>query len=390
MLYRVAILGCRGRGTAAGRAYNEHPQTDVVGLCDLLAERLNTLGDELGVTGRFTDLDEMIRETEPDIVAIPTGTEFHFDLGMRVLDHGVHIEIEKPICVDLEQADQLLAKAEQKGVQIAVHHQGRTGAAMRAVMKAYRAGKIGKLRHVAGCGKGYYGGYGLMNIGTHTVNAMLELTGPCRRVSAHASTDGRAVEPTDVLPSPNGMGTICGENITATFAFDEGVTGTLVQHRFPEIDSKAYHAEFFGMEGRLFWGTSAAWWLPHPHDVPGARGQRWEELSTGVQSHDSSGNASVDDHLFVDEYVTALDEGRPHASSGFEGRHVLEVLMAVFESAAYRKTIDLPQSRRDHPLIRWRSEAGLGAPSEMPRPYTEWLAAEDIRLGRRKGSSRNK
>ena len=122
--YRIGILGCRGRGTAAARAYYAHPRTEIVGLCDLIEERLNTLGDEVNVTARFTDLDEMIQQTQPDIVAIPTGTEFHYDLCMRVLEHGVNIEVEKPMCVDLVQADAVIAKAAAKGVQVAVHHQG--------------------------------------------------------------------------------------------------------------------------------------------------------------------------------------------------------------------------------------------------------------------------
>ena len=50
--YRIAILGCRGRGTAAARAYHQHPRTEVVGLCDLIPERLETLGGELGVAAR--------------------------------------------------------------------------------------------------------------------------------------------------------------------------------------------------------------------------------------------------------------------------------------------------------------------------------------------------
>ena len=93
--YRIGILGCRGRGTAAARAYHAHPRTEIVGLCDLVQERLDTLGEEVDVTARFTDLDEMIRQIQPDIVAIPTGTEFHYDLCMRVLEHGVNIEVEK-------------------------------------------------------------------------------------------------------------------------------------------------------------------------------------------------------------------------------------------------------------------------------------------------------
>ena len=123
--YRVAILGCRDRGGHAGRAYRAHPRTEVVGLCDTVVERLNGLGDELGVSARYTDLDAMIEEVRPDVVAIPTGTEFHYPLCMRVLEHGVDIDVEKPVTIDLEQVDTLVARAKEVGSRIAVHHQQR-------------------------------------------------------------------------------------------------------------------------------------------------------------------------------------------------------------------------------------------------------------------------
>ena len=191
--YRIGILGCRGRGTAAARAYHAHPRTKIVALCDLIEERLNTLGEEVNVSARYTDLDEMIQQTRPDIVAIPTGTEFHYDLCMRVLEHGVHIEVEKPMCVDLVQADAVIAKAEEKGVQVAVHHQGRVGASMQALTRAFNAGKIGELRYMYGSGKGYYGGYGLMNIGTHKLNNMLHFGKRCTSVVAHLTTGGKPI-----------------------------------------------------------------------------------------------------------------------------------------------------------------------------------------------------
>ena len=84
----------------------------------------------------------------------------------------------------------------------------------------------------------------------------------------------------------------------------------------------------------------------------------------------------------MEEYVAALDEGRDHESSGYEGRHVMEIMMGIFESAAYGKRVDLPQQDRSHPLLRWRSENGLPPPEPMPRPLAEWVVAEDARLGR--------
>ncbi|MCB0127396.1 MAG: Gfo/Idh/MocA family oxidoreductase [Caldilineaceae bacterium] len=390
-IYRVAILGCRARGTAAAKAYHAHPRTQLVGLCDLLPERLAALGDELGVAGRFTDLDAMIEQTQPDIVAIPTGTEFHYDLCMRVLEHGVNIEVEKPLCATLEQADEVMAKAQDKGVRTAVHHQTRAGASIRAVTEALRAGRIGKLHYLTASGKGYYGGYGLMNIGTHLINSLLEFTGPCRRVAAVATTAGRPITPADVLQSPSGMGIIAGEHITATLEFDDNVTATLRQHRFAAIDANAMNIELFGETGRLLHAHhTGPWWLPTPQAVPGRSAKQWQQLPCTMPEHygvAKDGALPIDstaaDYSFVDDFVQALDQGREHLCSGFEGRHVMEIILAIFESAAYGHVVELPQKRRDHPLLRWRHEASLGEPEPKPRAYLEWLTEEDRRLGRR-------
>lgn len=381
-IYRVAILGCRSRGTSAARAYHAHPRTEVVGLCDLIQERLDTLGDLLGVSERYTDLDEMIKQTSPDIVVIPTGTEFHYELCMRVLEYGVHIDVEKPMCVDLEQADDVMAKATAKGVKVAIHHQGRVGSCMKAAEKAVQEGHIGELRYVYGSGKGYYAGYGLMNIGTHTINDILNFTGHCCSVSAVGLTDGHHITPEDVIPSAGGMGTVACEHITATLQFGNNVTATLLQHRFGKMDSTAYSMELYGTEGRIWWKNTGAWLLPQPHMLPDGNNDKWEALEPiHPESYDPKSGIG-EDYCFADEYVKALDEDRDHICSGAEGLHTVEIMMGIFESAAYGIRVDLPQEKRDHPLLRWRAEAGLKAPEPMPRSYGEWLAAEDRRLGR--------
>ena len=380
--YRVAILGCRSRGTSAAKAYHAHPRTEIVALCDLVQERLDALGDIVNVSAQFTDLDEMIRQTSPDIVAIPTATDAHYPLAMRVLEHGVNIEVEKPICIDLVQADAVLAKAKEKNARVVVHHQRRVSPTMQAVAKVLNEGKIGELRYIYASGKGYYAGYGLMNIGTHVINNMLRFGGHCRSVVTQATTGGRAITPNDVLPSPSGMGIIAGEYVTATLQFDGHVTGTLLQHRCPKVDSDAYAMELYGTEGRLFWSElRGAWWLPTPHFVPDGTHDRWEKLAPIYPpDFDASKGADADDYGIVEEYVNSLDENREHECSGEEGRHVLEVLMGIFESAVRGTRVELPQKNREHPLLQWRAEAGLGDMPEMPRDYGTWLAKETERL----------
>lgn len=382
--YRVAILGCRGRGSAAARAYAAHPRTEVVGLCDLVADCLTALGDELGVDARFDDLDEMIRQLGPDIVVIATGTEFHYDLAMRVLEHGLHIDIEKPMCTDLVQADAVMAKAKEKGARVAVHHQGSVGAAMHGVSQAMDDGRVGALRYLWASGKGYYAGYGLMNIGTHLLNFICTLAGPCHSVSAVASTGGRPIAPDDVIQAANGMGIVVGEHITATLAFGGDLTATLAQHRLPQTDRTAFGVQIAGAAGRIQWRTSGAWWLPHPCFLPDGEHDDWQPLDPVDPPHFSSEcGAAVDDFCFAEDYVRALDEGRDHTCSGQAALHVIEIMMGIFESAAYGKRVDLPQPNREHPLLRWRREHGLGDPESHPRPYNEWLAAEDARVGAR-------
>ena len=342
--YRVAILGCRGRGTAAARAYHAHPRTEIVALCDLVQDLLDTLGDELGVAARYTDLDEMIGQHQPDIVAIPTGTEFHHSLALRVLEYGTHIDIEKPLCVDCQQADEVLAKAREKNARIAVHHQGRVGVYMKAVARALAEGRIGQLRHIHGHGKTYYGGYNLMNIGTHMINNMLKVAGPCHSVVATATTDGHPITPTDVVPSPQGMGTIAGEHITATLSFADGVTATLLQHRFPHLSQSGDRI----LRHRRPLSTLAARLEKGPRRVPAAsaplRPQRPKRTVGSAAAHLLRGLRSAEfgppRRLRLCRGSTSRHSTRAANTNvaAQAGHHIVEIMMGIFESAAYGKT----------------------------------------------------
>jgi hypothetical protein len=153
--------------------------------------------------------------------------------------------------------------------------------------------------------------------------------------------------------------------------------------------------EVTGTEGHLLWKSNEAWYLPHGRFVPGGTYDDWQLLpleypegfdaSKSSSPNPGSGMFAADDYLYVDEYVRALDEGREHECSGPEVTHVLETMMAIFESAARGTRVDLPQTEREHPLRRWRRENGLGEPEPMPRGWREWLAVEDRRLAARNG-----
>jgi predicted dehydrogenase len=384
--YRVAIVGCRARGSHAAKAYGRHPRTELVGLCDLLDERLNELGESAGVTARFNDIDEMILQTDPDIVVVSTAVAFHHPLAMRALEQGVNVDVEKPMCLELSQADEMVETARANGVQVAVHHQWWIAPWAQAVARSIEAGEIGEMRYIFASGKGYFGGFGLMEMGTHILNHLIQLGGPCKSLVAQATRAGRSIEPEDVVPAPRGLGPIAGDMITATLQFDSAVTATLLQHRLDTNQIDAHVVEIYGREGRLLWHPYGAWHLPHPHELPGEGRDNWrmlEPVYAETYEPDGSSTNSMEsgDYAFVDEYVCALDEKRAHVCSGEVGRHVIENINGIFEAAAYGKRVALPQERRDgHPLLRWREEAGLGLPEPKPATDREWLEVEDARV----------
>ena len=201
---------------------------------------------------------------------------------------------------------------------------------------------------------------------------------------ALAQTGGRLITAADAVSSPEGMGVIAGEFLTATLQLDPGVTATLIHHRLPNVGRPPLHSvvEVVGTEGHLMWKSDAAWFLPHGRFVPDGVYDQWEPVPLVFPSGFGPGQGSLaaDDYWFVDEYVNALDEGRDHECSGPEVVRILETMMGIFESAATGQRVDLPQTGREHPLRRWRREQGLGEAPPMPRSYREWLAAEDLRV----------
>ena len=163
------------------------------------------------------------------------------------------------------------------------------------------------MRYITSSGKGYYGGYGLMNIGTHLLNNIIGLVGHCRSVTATALTGGRPITPDDVVRSPHGMGTIAGEGITAVLCFDNGITATLFHHRLFKRRRSLHGLEVWGQEGRLLWKPKGAWWCPASHVDPQVAYCPLE--LSDPDGYDPSSNAATDDYAFVDEYVKALDQG---------------------------------------------------------------------------------
>ncbi|MCM8757249.1 MAG: Gfo/Idh/MocA family oxidoreductase [Candidatus Omnitrophica bacterium] len=116
MKVKVALIGA---GTMANTVHypclKEFPEVELVGLCDLVEEKLKATAKKFSIPRTYTDYRKMLQETEPEAVYILMPPYHLFDLVIDCLERGLHVFMEKPPGVTREQTRQMALLAERKG-----------------------------------------------------------------------------------------------------------------------------------------------------------------------------------------------------------------------------------------------------------------------------------
>ncbi len=94
-----------------------HPRATISAICGRNQTRAEEMAGKYGVHTMFADYQEMIGHGALDAVVIAVPDDLHFPIAMAALDVGQHVLCEKPLAINLEQARQMLAKAEAMQVK---------------------------------------------------------------------------------------------------------------------------------------------------------------------------------------------------------------------------------------------------------------------------------
>jgi predicted dehydrogenase len=130
---KTAVIGVGSLGRHHARNYAEIAaggQTEFVGVCDSNAENARAIADQ-NSCNYFTDWRELLDKV--DAVSIVTPTETHCEIACAFLEKGVHVLVEKPIALSLEEADKMIETAEKSGAKLMVGHLERYNPAMVAL-----------------------------------------------------------------------------------------------------------------------------------------------------------------------------------------------------------------------------------------------------------------
>lgn len=318
--YRAALLGCgrigsefaddprvKGVYTHAG-AYAACPRTELAAVCDPDPARLARCGDRWCVGARYQDPERLLAEQAPELVSVCTPDSTHYALiRAAITAPGVRAVLaEKPLALELGQAEELVRLAVERGVTLAVNYSRRYAKSHVRLREALR-GSIGETQTVGG----YYT-KGLLHNGTHWIDLARFLVGEITEVWGCASKAGGEEDPT----------------LDAFFRFESGATGYL--HGCDAGAFSLFEMDLIGTRGRARI-TDAGATFEFSQAADSTRYSGYRELTPARKEPAGLGDTLL--HA-VEDLVTALEEGRAPRCSGEDGVAALRIALAVRDAAS--------------------------------------------------------
>jgi UDP-N-acetylglucosamine 3-dehydrogenase len=144
MSIKVGVVGCGSWGRNHARVYRELPGVELVGVADIDPAVAREVGERYRVP-YYTDPDKILSDPEVQLVSICTPTITHAELGLRALEGGKHVLVEKPMANSVAEALDLIRAAERHHQWLTVGFVERFNPAVREAYRRVAAGEVGKV-----------------------------------------------------------------------------------------------------------------------------------------------------------------------------------------------------------------------------------------------------
>lgn len=341
---KYALIGC-GRISPNHIAAAKANHLEFTGICDIDENRMHDKAEKFGLENvrQYTDYREMLDKEKPELVAIATESGKHAAIALDCMDAGCNLIIEKPIALSLTDADVIIRKAKEKGVKVCTSHQNRFNKSIQKVRDALEKGRFGRMfygtAHIRWCrDQEYYSqarwrgtweqdGGALMNQCIHNIDLLRWMLG---------DEIDEVVGMTDKLNHPY----IEAEDVgIALVKFKNGVYGIIegTTDIYPKnLEETLY---LFGEKGTVKAGGQSVncieeWRFADTLDDPEAVKRQFAENPPNVYGFGHT-------PLYAD-MIDAIENDREPYVNGEAGRRALELVLAIYKSAAEGKAVKLP------------------------------------------------
>ena len=339
---RMALVGCGKIGQRHATSLASIDTVDFVACCDVAEERARTTAAEFGVPRVFTDVGELLRSDLVDAITICTPHPQHAPVLVAAAEAGVHAIVEKPLSAQLAEADRMVEAADRAGIKFATIFQRRWFPASQRIRQAIDEGRLGRLT-IGECfarlkrDRAYFaqdpwrgrwdteGGGALMNQAVHMIDLLQWYLGPVDEVYGRWATlkHGDYIEVEDTA--------------VATVAFQSGALGV--------IEATTTYEPPFGFQIAVNGTSGATVGLLERPEGTQAITDVWtfagEEEQREAWAAEEVGRPGFPEfhRLQLADFAAAIQEDRPPAVTGAEGRKSLEVIQAIYQSERTRRPV---------------------------------------------------
>ena len=342
-----ALIGCGRIATNHIKAVLNN-ELRLVAVCDIEPANMETLLAKHDLQkdesiARYTDYRRMLVEhPELELVAIATSSGAHAAIALDCIDAGVNVIIEKPIAMSMADAEEIIRRSAEKGVQVCACHQNRFNIAVQKARQALEAGRFGKLSHGSihvrwNRNRDYYeqalwrgtwaeDGGCLMNQCIHGIDLLRWMMGDeietvygVTRQQQHPYLEAEDI----------GMAVLTFKN--GAVATIEGTTNVYPMN----LEETLY---LFGEKGTVKIGGKST----NNLDVwDFADETEADTANKGLQEATSNVYGNGHTSLYAD-MINAIQTGRKPYVDAQAGRNALEIVLAIYKSAKTGQPVKLP------------------------------------------------
>ncbi|MCF7669585.1 MAG: Gfo/Idh/MocA family oxidoreductase, partial [Verrucomicrobia bacterium] len=252
---RVALLGAGFVANIHIESYHRFvPEAEVVAVFSRSQERAEAFAGEHGIPRFFTGLEEAINDSDCEVVDVCLPNFLHARAVLAAAAAGKHVIIEKPLCMNLEEADSMIAACKENNVKLMYAEELCFAPKYERVRKMVNEGAVGSIFQMRQCEKHsgphsdwFYnvdqsGGGALMDMGCHAFGWFKWMLGRDVKPKCVFATISRILHKQRTLGQDNSL---------AVVEFEGGATG-LAENSWAKHGGMDDRIEIYGTGGVVF------------------------------------------------------------------------------------------------------------------------------------------
>ena len=142
---KFAVVGVGNIGKRHLAVVDAEARTEISAICDIEPDVVKHFSELYEIPNAYTDFDEMLENTDADIISICTPHGLHAEMSIKAAEAGKHILVEKPMALTVKDCHRMIAAAEANGVDLMVVKQNRYNKPIALTKEAVELGKLGKI-----------------------------------------------------------------------------------------------------------------------------------------------------------------------------------------------------------------------------------------------------